>query len=172
MNLKQHIWILLMEKICPISEHKGIYWKQNQKLPVKVMLQLKTFFGYKVGYLHLVNGARAVFLLSNVLQMFLHLWDYICMNLGSEFSKVEVTYMLQFTSFWNQNVFDKYTEMSKLLAEQQDHLMLRTTWYWAILCLPRSVRKFIKISLQSFANWELHFTLFHYTALHVHITDD
>lgn len=57
-----------------------------------------------------------------------------------------------FSSFWNQNVFEKYTEMSKLLAEQQDHLMLRTTWYWAILCPPRSVTKLIKISLQSFAN--------------------
>lgn len=72
-------------KFSPLIKHNGIYWKQNQNLPVKVMLQLKPFFFlfYKVGYLHLVRAARAIFLLSTVLQTFLHLWDFVCISLAA-----------------------------------------------------------------------------------------
>lgn len=77
-----------------------------------------------------------------------------------------------FSSFWIQSKFEKYTETSKLLAQQQDHLILWTTWYWAILGPPRSVAKLITVSLQCFANYKLCLALLHYTALHIHIMDD
>lgn len=72
-------------KFSPLIEHNSIYWKQNQNLPVKVMLQLKPFFFlfYKVRYLHLLSGARVIFLLSTVLQKFLHLWDFVCISLAA-----------------------------------------------------------------------------------------
>lgn len=41
---------------------------------------VKDIFGYKGGYLHPANGPRAIFPLSNVLQTFLHLCDFICTN--------------------------------------------------------------------------------------------
>jgi len=66
--------------------------------------------------------------MSNVLQTFLHLWDYL-----HEFSVailVHGSYLhgsVYFSTFQNQNIFEQYTEMSNLLTE--NHLMLRTTWY-------------------------------------------
>lgn len=60
------------------------------------MLQLKPL--KKIEYLQLVSGARAIFLLSTVLQTVLHLWDFTCINLVWQFSQAEIIYVVLSTA--------------------------------------------------------------------------
>lgn len=115
-----------LNSACGVTEHKDIL-KAKPEVAHESHTSIKDIFGFTVGYSHLVNGARAIFLLSNVLQTFLHLWLHLY-----EFSVVILvsrSYLhssVYLSSFWNQNIFEN------ILKCQNFSQSKGTIWCWAL----------------------------------------